>query len=242
MKRIAVVSHLIVVLSIGVFYLFWEFVMGGSLHIVGGRSVTVSGTSKTQVSNQIASFSAGVAAVNDSQEAAVTEVNNKMSELVAAVKEFGIEDRDIQTSNISIFQEEEPTTIDGRQRTRPGQWRVSNTLTITLRDIVRASELTALLTAKGSTNVFGPNFRVDDSKDVEVQLLHEALADATQKADALAKASGRRRGRVLTIVEDSVQSVSPLYARDAMGSGGGAPIEPGSQTISKSVSVTFELR
>lgn len=211
----------------------------GSLSIAPASTITVTGTAETQVNNQIAEFTAGVNAISDQKAPALDEVNTKIQALITAVKEFGIEDKDIQTQSVSVTQEEQfdPNTY----RSSPGQWRAQNTLTITLRDITQASALTQVLTESGATNVYGPNFRVDNVKEAEVELAGKAIDQARQKAEKLAQASGKTLGTIITITESgSVNGPIPLMDR-GLGSGG-VSLEPGSTSLSHSVTVTFELK
>jgi len=200
------------------------------------KTVTVSGTATTKETNQVASFSAGVMVQNMDKNKAITEVNGKTDELKKAVKGFGIKAADIQTQNLSYYQEPKGST-------NPGQWQVNNSVEITLRDVTKASELADLLAKTGATNVYGPNFRLDEDNKAANGLFDEAIKDAKTKAESMAKASGRKLGKVLNVTEGASSSgVYPMYDR-AMGAGGvAAPIEPGSQTVSKTVTVVWELR
>jgi uncharacterized protein len=201
------------------------------------ETVTVSGTATTQETNQIASFSAGVMVQNMDKNKAITEVNSKTDELIKAVKDFGIVSDDIQTQNLSYYQEPKGST-------NPGQWQVNNSVEITLRDVAKASQLADLLAKTGATNVYGPNFRLDENNKSANGLFGEAIKDAKIKADSIAKASGRTLGKVLSVTEGSSSSgIYPTYDK-AMGVGGGvsAPIEPGSVTVSKTVTVVWELK
>lgn len=214
----------------------------GSLRWLPAETVTVSGEAKTTLKNQIASFSAGVDAVNDKKDVAVAEVNTKMEALIKAVTEFGIAKEDIQTQNLSYYQNEEMYWDNGVQKSRKGQWRVSNSVEITLREVDKANKLADLLAESGANNVYGPNFQFDDTSEAEKELFDQAIADAREKAEIIAKSSGRNLGKVISVAEGSgTSNVYPLYSRGAEG-GGGAPIEVGSGTVYKEVTVVFELK
>lgn len=206
------------------------------------ETVTVSGEAKTTLKNQISSFSAGVDAVADKKDDAAKEVNSKMEALVKAVKGFGIKAEDIQTQSLSYYQSEESYWDNGVQKSRKGQWRVSSSVEITLREVDRASALAELLAGSGATNVYGPNFQFDDTSEIKKDLFDKAIADAREKASIIAKASGRTLGKVISVNEGSgASNIYPLYSRGAEG-GGGAPMEVGSGTVSQTVTVVFELR
>lgn len=225
------------------FIIPWRIMNWGKIQISPSHSITVQGEARSQQQNQVARFTAGVTSINDDKQVATQEVNQKVTALIEAVKTFGIKDADVQTQSISVYQMEE--AIDaGVSRVRQGQWRASNDIQVTLRDIKRASELTDLLTQSGATNVYGPNFTIEDLGQAEAELLSKAVENARQKAQSIAEQTGQKLGKVISIVESG--STMPPYlkgADSAMGlGGGGSPIEPGSATVSKSATVTFELR
>lgn len=241
-RQVGVFAIVIVILLLVVLVFPFKQIQWGKVELLPAQTVTVMGEAKTQQQNQIASFNAGVSTVNDNKEAAVAEVNQKTESIIVAVKTFGIAESDIKTENLSVYQQEEQYYEDGRQKSRPGQWRVNNSIIITLRTIDRASELTTLLTAGGATNVYGPNFALDDTKEAEVGLIGEAITNARQKAEAIALASGKKLGAVISVSEGAAQPGVVSYAmRDGAG-GGGAPVEGGSGTVFKTVTVMFELR
>lgn len=225
-------------------YVFpWEQIEWGTMTTSPERLITVTGSASKNERNQIARFSAGVSSVDDNKDKAIADVNKKVEDIIEAVKDFGIDDKDIQTQNMSIYQGEEMYYEEGRQKQRMGQWRVSNTIEVTLREVDKASRLTEILSSKGATNVYGPNFMVDDNKTADNELLVEAIEDARLKAEEVARGSGVSLGEVVAVVEGSGGN-SIYYAREmmGMGGGGGAPLEPGSSQLTKTVTVSFRIR
>lgn len=210
----------------------------GTLSLAPAATITVSGQAQSQQQNRVARFNAGVMALNQDRQAAVDEVNSNMEELITAVKEFGIPEENIQTESISVNREE---IFDEDTRTsEPGQWRANNSISIKLEDIDRASQLADLLSSSGATNVYGPNFSVEDTQGAQVDLMSQAIENARQKADAIAQASGRTLGKVVSVSEGGITQPGPVMALE--GRGGGAPVEPGTTTVTQSVTVTFELK
>lgn len=208
------------------------------------QTITVTGSSQESVQNEVGQFYAGVTAVNDDKQAAITEVTEKMNAALAAVKEFGVADEDIKTQSVSVYQAQESVTLDGRQRTEPGQWNANNSIQIKLRDAARTSELLEVLTASGFTDVSGPNFMVDDStlQENEGKLLQQAVAAARTKAEGLAEANDQRIVKVLSITEGNVTGEGPIMYDRAMGAGGSMSIQPGTSEQEAVVTVTFEVR
>lgn len=221
----------------------WKKINWGRITWQPSEVVTVSGEARSQEKNQIATFTAGVEAVNSDKEKATKEVNTKIEALLKTIKEFGIAEADIKTQNISIYQDEESYYENGVQRSRKGQWRVNNSIEITLREVGKANELTDLLSQSGANNVWGPNFSMDDTNKVEKTLYEAAINDAKEKAESIAKASGRKLGKVLSVNDGGTVSNYPMYASKLDSAGfGGAATEPGTTTVYKNITVVFELK
>ena len=220
----------------------------GRIAMGPAETVSVLGEAKSQQKNQIATFSAGVEAINNDKESAISEVNSKMEGLIKSIKDFGIAEADLQTQNMSIYQSsiyqsEESYYENGVQRSRKGQWRVSNSVQITLREIERANELTDLLSKSGATNTWGPNFSMDDTNTAEKGLYDLSMKDAREKAEAIAKVSGRTLGKVISVVESGAgNQVYPLTSSIKYDGMGGSGLEPGSSTVYKTLNVVFELK
>lgn len=232
MKKIIGTVVLVLIL---VWIVPWSRINWGRIIWQQAEVVTVNGEARSQEKNQLANYSAGVMAQNMDKNAAITEVNTKMEDLIKSVKDFGIKEADIKTQSLSYYQEPK-----GGQN--PGQWQVNNTIEIILRDIDRASDLADLLVKSGANSVYGPNFMMDDTNEAEKGLYDAAIKDAKDKAESIARASGRTLGKILSVSDGAGSNVIyPMSARDGAG-GGGMSVEPGSTTVYKNLTVTFELK
>jgi uncharacterized protein YggE len=213
----------------------------GTLSVRPAQTITVSGIAQMDKTNEVAQFYAGVTATNTDKQAAITEVNTKMDEVVTKLKEFGIAAADIQTQSLSVYQDQEQITEGGRQRYSPGQWRANNSVQIKLRDGSKSSDLMSLLGGSGLTDISGPNFMLDtqDSQAIQDELLEKAVANAQIKAEKVAKANGRKVTKILNITEGSTPAFGGPMMDRAMSA---APIEPGTSTVQANATVTFEMR
>lgn len=221
----------LVLIIIAAFVLPWKNVNWGRMQFGQGETVTVIGESEIKQKNEVASFSAGVNVINIKKDDAIAEVNKKIKELTDSVKTFGISEDDIKTQNMSVFQQQE----------QGNKWVVNNTIEITLRDVSKTQELVDLLNTSGANNVYGPNFRIENTAGSENGLVDDAIADAKTKAEKIAKASGRKLGKIVTVIEGNNGSISPMFKTMDAGIGG-AGAEAGTSTISKTLTVSFELK
>lgn len=222
----------------------------GKVEFLPASTITITGEAKGDKKSETASYSVSVSASNDDKQTATDEVNKKMNEIISKVKDFGIQDKDIKTQNISVQENQgiEIMTycVDCPDKSQIKKWQASNSIEIKLEDASKASAFTDLLNSTSATSVYGPNFGLTDVNESSDELLEEAINDARTKAEKVAKAAGRRLGKVITVSESG--GYGPIYpmTMEAKGRGGDTsiptPIEPGTQTVYKSVTVVFELR
>lgn len=209
-------------------------------------TITVTGEAKVNQTPQVARFSASVSVFNEDKQTAVNEVNTKMEQLIKKIKDFGIDPKDIQTQSVSVNEisnEVEIMIYPPQPRGGSKGWQASNSITLTLRNIDQASGLTNLLQSSGATNVSGPNFSLDNVALLQSDLLTAAITDAWEKAEKAAKAGGRKLGKMITVNEGYGYNPGPLYAMGlAKMDTVSAPVEPGTERVSKTVTVVFELR
>lgn len=206
------------------------------------RTVTVIGVGRTTATPDIARVILGVDAVQSTLSPAVTEVNSKTADIIAAVKAAGIEAKDIQTAGFSIFPQQNfgpdgPGPITG--------YRVSNTVRVTIRNLDQVASLLDVAINAGANNVQGLTFTIDNPAPVEAEARVQAVADARAKADALAREAGAAVGRVFSISEvitgSPIPLPSPILASAADARGGGVSIESGSQDVFVQIQVVYEL-
>lgn len=220
-----------------------EDIKWGSFKLESDSYITVTGTSDSYKSNEVSTFTAGVTVTNEDKTVALQEINTKASAITEAVKKFGIEEKDVKTTNMNIYQQEEPYLEGGIQKYRAGtgEWRAYVSIQVTLRDVSKANELSLLLGSLETTDIYGPNFMLDSSEVDEVGLLSRALDNAKSKAETLAISSGRRLGKVIKVVEGAdYGNPGPYMLEKGMGGGGG--FEPGATQVSKTVTVTYSLK
>jgi uncharacterized protein YggE len=239
-KKVNILVIILIVLLVGALgfggYTFYK--------LKTGKTITVSGKAEVQITNQISSYSVTVEKHDKDKSKAVEAATAGSQIVVETAKTLGIEAKDIKTQNLNVYQREDPYYEDGVTKYKPADWYASYTVDITLRDLTKSETLTAALVKIENTTMWGPNLRVDESKIDEAAILSQAIEDARKKAEKLAISSGKKLGEIVSIVEGSAYDGYPLVkATDGMGGGGGGfAVEPGSSTVSKSVTVTFKLK
>lgn len=208
------------------------------------ETVTVSGTGHATVTPDRFTFNVGVQTVAPTVEDAVAENNRRTANVIAALKKAGAQDKDIQTSQFSIYPQQE---YQQGQQPRILGYQVTNNITVRSSKISDAGRLLGIAVNSGVNNSSGINFEVSDPARGRDQGLRAAFEDARSKAALLAQAAGRTLGRALVINEGG-QTTPPPYpmprvaAMEMRAQAAEVPIESGSQELTFTISATFELR
>lgn len=208
--------------------------------VIPMRTITVNGQGSVTVKPDTANISIGVQATADTATAALDQANKSASALIDALKKAGVKADDIATGQLSLYpQYSSANRITGYQ--------ASNSLNVTVRDIDRSGPVidAAAKAAGENITIGGIWFSVDDPEAVMAAARADAITNAKQRATEYATAAGAGVGAVVQISEVGVQMPQPLYyAADRAAAEGGAtstPIEAGSQELSVSVTVVYEL-
>lgn len=208
-----------------------------------GRYVTVVGTGKVSLTPDMAEINVGA----ESRAATVSEakaaVDSQMAAILAALQELGIAEKDIQTSQYSIYFERDPNApvLNEGPAENQGAYRVTNMLTVTIRDIDQVGDVLDAVIAAGANQVYGVSFTVSDTQKWEGQARENAVNDAQARAEDLARLSGVKLGDVLVISEVVGSTPGPVPAMAVERAYGGGGIAPGELEFSTQIQVTFAI-
>jgi uncharacterized protein len=199
------------------------------------RSITVSGTGSVSVKPDRAHFSFGVDSKGTTASAALAENGAAMQKIIAALKAAGIDPDDIRTEQVSL------SPVDNDEETAVIGYSASNSVSVVVHRLSGAGALIDRAVAAGATQVAGPSLDRADAAALYKKALDAATADARDKAETIAAASGLTLGRATQVSETT--SEPPVAAGDlksAPASASSTPIEGGTTDIQATVSVTYE--
>ena len=202
------------------------------------RTITVSALGKAAAVPDLVIVAVSVQVRAGSARDALAQVNSKTTASLAVLRQGGVGDRDIATTNITIWPEygEDHRRVDG--------YRAENALSVRLRDVGQAGGL--LDTVAGIVGddivIQGISFAVAEPEVVQAQARAEAMDAARAKAEQLARTAGAAVGEVLEIVEGGGGvPVGRTMAGFAKVAAEAMPIEVGEQELSVAVTVTYRL-
>ncbi len=206
------------------------------------NTFTATGEGKVSAVPNIASTEVGITTQNANAATAQDENNKKMNTLIAAMQKLGIADADLKSTNYSVYPQYD--YVSGRQDLKG--YTVSQSLQVKVRDLSKVSDVLKVAAESGSNQVSGLSFTIDDPANLRAEARDKALVEARKNAEQIAGRLGLKVGRVTSYYENPVGGGQPMpyYAKEGMGGDQvmNAPsIQPGSNEIMMSVSVTYEL-
>ena len=206
--------------------------------------ISVSGQGEAALAPDRAWLSLSIRREADTARAAMDDASKAAADVIAALKQAGVESRDLQTSGLNI----EPRYVypkdnDGTQQPKLVGYAVTNSLSVRVRDLAKLGELIDRSVTLGVNQGGGISFDNENPAPALDEARRKAVADAVAKARTLADAAGVRLGKVLLITEASMPAPMPMQAkafRDAAGAAA-VPIEAGENTYHVDVNVSFEI-
>lgn len=205
------------------------------------REVSVVGTGEVRGEPDVLRAEVGVEVTAPDVSGAVSGANERSRAMVDALTAAGVDRADIQTTEVSITPEYASPGTGGGTSTVSG-YRATNTVRIVVRDLDNASTVLDDAVAAGgdAARLSGVSFSIED----DTQLLEDARArafeDAKARAQQYADLAGMSLGDVITISESGSAAPTPTMRAQA-DAATPMTIEPGTQTLSFSVSVRWEL-
>jgi hypothetical protein len=208
------------------------------------RTINVTGTGKVTLTPDIAYVSIGVHTEGKDAAEAVATNTSQAQKVVAALNTFKIDPKDIQTTNFSIYPQQQ---YDNEGKLQGITYVVDNTVYVTLRDIDKLGELLDAVVKAGSNSINSIQFDVADREAALSEARKLAVANGEKQAEELATAAGVQLGQVLSINSSSPSAPIPMYDY-RLGMGGAAaaeaavPISTGQLIITLDVYMSYEIQ
>ncbi len=208
------------------------------------QGISVSGEGRASAAPDVAVLGLGVSAKAATVKAASSQAQEAMSDLLDSLEENGVQEKDIQTRQFSIYPEYDYR--DGEQILTG--YRVTHMLQVKVRDIDKAGEVIDDAVEAGGDllQVQTISLTIDDTTALRSEARQEAVADAQARAEELATLAGVTLGKP-TYITESVYTPSPLppmpravgYAMEEV-----APvteISPGELEVVVNVHITYAI-
>ncbi|MFN8531222.1 MAG: SIMPL domain-containing protein [Anaerolineae bacterium] len=205
-------------------------------------TISVTGMGSAWGEPDVAYVDLGVETVDTDLSTAFSSANTQMNALIDAIVGFGIAREDIQTTTLSVYQEDIYDPNSG-QPTGEQRYHVQNFIRVTLRDTTQIGDFVSMAVESGANRLLSLSFGILDTAALEQSARSSAVDDARSRAEQLAALMGMQLGRPLSVSE-TLSGGAPI----PLGSGGisrmamdSAPVQGGQLEVDVQINVTFEL-
>jgi uncharacterized protein YggE len=206
------------------------------------RTLSVNGNGIITLVPDIAYINIGVQTENKNAQEAVASNNQQSQQLFSAFTRAGIAEKDIKTSNFSIYPRQE---WDNEGQPTGITYVVNNTVSVTVRDLDQIGSILDSAVQAGANTINGVQFDVEDREAAQQQAMVAAVENARARAEVLATAAGVELSDVLSI-QTYLGSTNPIpYEKTfalADTAASSVPVSPGEMQIMVDVSVVYEIR
>ena len=206
-----------------------------------GQKMIIVGTAMISIPADMASVELGASAKGETVQEAQKLTDDIITQVLAALKELGIDEKDIITSNYSVYTEV-PYEEYGSIRKEAPIYNMTNILNITLKNIELVSQVIDVSTKAGANQIYGLTFSSSKQGEAYNVALERAIEDAQQKASVVAAATGKTLGQLIEIETERdygeyyiagnpIEFAESYQAKDT--------IVSGAITVSASVTMTY---
>lgn len=208
------------------------------------KTLDVTGIGLIELKPDIARVNIGVRSESPDVAEALRMNNQSITAVIQSLKEQGLDEKDIQTRNFYIYQQQTPRPLN-EEGEKPSQtYVVENTVAITVRELDSLGEILTSVVAKGANTINGITFDIDDKDAAIAEARTKAIADAKAKAQAIAEAAGVKLGQIRSIsISENGGVIAPraeMAQEMAMG-GGAVPISEGTLSVRVTAFLTFDM-
>ena len=207
------------------------------------RTIVMQGTAEVAVTPDLAVFQAGTLSRARTAREAMDANSRTMRAVLDALRQAGVEERDIATSALSL----QPTIeyARGTNRPRVTGYAAGHTLTVRVRDLAKLGDALDRAVEAGATEVQGLQLTLADMQKRIDEARVAAVQDAKRKAEILVGAAGARIGPVRSVQEHSApQRQAEAYGsvpQIALSSSAPVPVATGERMIRSTVTVSWDL-
>lgn len=235
---------------VGIVFVIFLFVAMGPLSawqasFTPARVITVSATGKTTATPDEADVNFSVVTQGTDPATLSNNNNTKMNAVMQFVSSQGIASSDIATTGYDLEPNYQYDRNSGRNFITG--YTLTQTVEVKIKDLTKVAGVLGGLAPLGVNQIGGVNFTFQDQDTFIAAARSDAMNKAKQQAMAMASEAGASLGEVVTVSESSYIPFpqTPYAVSNAMGAVA-APvtpsIQPGSQDVTDSVTVTYELR
>lgn len=178
-----------------------------------GTVFTLSATGEVKQKPDIARIRVSVRNRAPTPEEALDENSRRMEKVLAAIRQLGLAEKDIQTEGVSVTQNWKQKKGEGTAE--PDGYDASNQISVTVRKLDQLGAIYTGITRSGADNIWGPGFAVENQSPAFDQARALAAKNAHDEAERVAKNFGLRVRRVLSVYQGQSRPSMPEPISDS---------------------------
>ena len=205
-------------------------------------SLNLSAYGEVKAAPDMATISFGVVTEAATAAEAMAQNAARMTQVMAALRRAGIEDRNVQTSGLNLsaqydYVENQPPRLRGYQ--------ANNQVTVVIDDLTKVGTTADAVVAAGVNQINGIGFGLKDPSAAENRARQLAVRALQGKAALYAQALGVELGGIRSLSEGGGYSPRPqvMYARaEAMSMDASTPVAAGELTVRIDITGVYDIR
>ncbi|MCP5088811.1 MAG: SIMPL domain-containing protein [Rhodobacteraceae bacterium] len=209
------------------------FSESGELVVVGQGRVTAT--------PDMATVTLGVSVFGRTAAQALGENSRDMTAVLKLLAAAGIEDRDMQTAQLSLH----PRWNNRSSSNKPPEvigFEAVNTVVVRVRNLPALGEILDQIAQAGANQIQSIGFGLQNPRPIQDAARVDAIKDAQAKAKLYAEAAGVRLGTIKLISETGTTPPRPQFARmEAAMASDAVPIARGESEVSAQITLVFAL-
>ena len=206
------------------------------------RQLTASGTGEVYLTPDVAYVNIGIHTQSENVADALNDNNAQAQAIATALKELGVEEKDIQTSAFNVYPSPQYSPVTGEVTST--LYAVDNTVYVTVRDLQSLGKMLDEVVRSGANNINGIQFDVIDQSAALTEARQKAIASAKATAQELAQAAGVQLGDLQTLSVYPTSNASPVYEKGFGGATANSQVSVacGQLVITVNADVTYQSK
>ncbi len=212
------------------------------------RTISIVGSGEVLAVPNISTINLTIRAsnVNNDTKTLQDEVAKKADKVFEKLRELEIQEKDIQTTNYSV--NPKYNYKDGSSNIVG--YEASENINVKVRNTENVAKVLNILAEEKITEVYGPNFEIDNVENLKNEARNLAIKDAKEKAKDLSKSLGVKIKKIVSYYDNEENEIPniPMYSAkmDIMSASAGsvlrnANIAEGEQKINSNITITFQI-
>ncbi len=207
------------------------------------RQISASGSGRVYLTPDVAYVNISVNTKSEKVADALKDNNTLAQAVASALKEMGVEEKDIQTTAFNVYPQQE---FGPNGEVTRNLYMVDNTVYVTVRDLTQLGQLLDVAVRAGANNINGIQFDVLDKEKAMSEARRMAVENARKQAEELAALAGVQLGVLQSMNVYVSNPPVPVYEGKARGGAMSAdssvPVSAGQLVISVDANLSYEIK